>query len=393
MRDLCFVDLETTGLDSSVHEIIEVAIIRTTPSLEVKEEFHALVIPENLEKASPKALEINHYSHAKWESEAISLSEAMKKTSLLTEGCIFAGHNTPFDEKFLRAAFLKVDLKPNWDYHSFDTSQIAVLFQMQKRVRSVSLGKLLTVFGIKVDKQLHSAKNDIQYTLQLAREMLRCLHIVEGPPRIKATLVAIEGIDGTGKSLLIKGLLKKLLKYGLMVESTEEPTRNSQYGIQLRSNQERFSPEQELMFFMEDRKIHRSFLEILRNTKDIVILDRYYPSSMSYQGVRIAQEKNVSLEEIMLEIRDRNERLVPEPDLVLILDVDPEQAIQRLLKRQKKEDAFENIDNLRQVRKAFQCIRENKMLSCPVRVLDTNVLSPEETLEISFQEIKKVYFS
>ncbi|MBD3260574.1 MAG: hypothetical protein GF334_02680, partial [Candidatus Altiarchaeales archaeon] len=247
MRDLCFVDVETTGLSAKKHEIIEIALIRTSPQLEIKKSFHALIKPEHIETAHPVALEINHYNEKRWGKEAVPLQEAIDQILELTDNCTLAGHNVGgFDKKFLHAAVQKCDRKPNWDYHLFDTSILAMPFKFEKRVRSLTLESLLKAFGIKVDKELHSAKNDIEYTVELACKMLGAMRITGGPPKLKATLVAIEGIDGTGKSHLIKGLLEKFDKYGLCVETTEEPTRGSEEGKLIRSCEERMDPETEL---------------------------------------------------------------------------------------------------------------------------------------------------
>lgn len=148
MRDLCFIDVESTGLDSDIHEIIEIALIRTTFELEPKMRYHAFILPEHIETADPRALEINHYNEEHWEKEAISFLEASEHILPLTEECILAGHNVPFDSTFLTAAIKKLGLKPNWNYHRFDTSSLALLFLAQKKIRNVSLGNLLRTFGI-----------------------------------------------------------------------------------------------------------------------------------------------------------------------------------------------------------------------------------------------------
>jgi len=392
MRDLCFIDVETTGLCKTKNEIIEIALIRTSPQLEKKIDFHARVFPEHIETANPRALEINHYDEERWAQEAHPLSEILQKVLSITEDCILAGHNVSFDRKFLKAAVEKCGEKPNWNYHMFDTSILAIPFLAEKRIRNLSLGSLLSSFSIKKDKTLHSAKNDIEYTLELAKKMYQSLKIVSGPPRLKALMVAIEGIDGVGKSHLIQTLLQKLEEYSLQVGTTEEPTRESKEGNLIRSHKERLEPESELKLFMEDRRKHRPVLDILRNTRDVVILDRYYLSSMAYQGQRLSEQTGLDLTETMARIQTESEILVPKPDLVLILDADPTTAIQRLLQRGRGQDGFEQEENLRKVREAFKAIKEKEMLGCHVTIIDTCQLSQEEVVEVAFKEVKRAYF-
>ena len=56
-------DLETTGLDASQHEIIEIGCVLTTPSFEVIEKFEFKIKPERIENADPIAMKINHYNY------------------------------------------------------------------------------------------------------------------------------------------------------------------------------------------------------------------------------------------------------------------------------------------------------------------------------------------
>ena len=60
-KPLCFIDIETTGLNSAIHEIIEIAIIKICPR-EGTSTYTTKIQPENIQHASPEALEINGYS-------------------------------------------------------------------------------------------------------------------------------------------------------------------------------------------------------------------------------------------------------------------------------------------------------------------------------------------
>lgn len=106
------------------------------------------------------------------------------------------------------------------------------------------------------------------------------------------------------------------------------------------------SLDDELHAFVEDRKQHAA--ELIRPALAegaIVLLDRYYFSTMAYQGARGAD---------VARIRRENEAIAPRPDLVLLVDFDPEIALRRI--RESRGDVpneFEQLDQLRAIRKIF----------------------------------------
>jgi DNA polymerase-3 subunit epsilon len=123
---IAFVDLETTGLDSRRHEIVEVAVIRVEArSLEVISACEVRVQPTRLQDAEAEALAVSGFSLADW-AQASSLEVAMARISPLLEGALVAGHNVGFDWAFLEAGFRHVGLRcPEVDHHRLDTASLA----------------------------------------------------------------------------------------------------------------------------------------------------------------------------------------------------------------------------------------------------------------------------
>jgi dTMP kinase len=160
--------------------------------------------------------------------------------------------------------------------------------------------------------------------------------------------VVLEGIDGTGKSTLAAGLYGRLVDEGYPAVLTFEPT-NGPWGSRLResfSQKTRLSQEEELELFMMDRKEHveRVVLPALDLGK-VVVCDRYYFSTMAYQGAR-----GLDVERIRME----NEAFAPVPDLVILLQLTPESAVSRI--REKRGDVpnnFEQLSYLRRVAAVF----------------------------------------
>jgi dTMP kinase len=165
--------------------------------------------------------------------------------------------------------------------------------------------------------------------------------------------IVIEGIDGTGKSTQVKRLAQWLTSQGREVITSREPT-DRPWGKKLRESAEtgRLSPEDELRYFLNDRRQHvEELITPSLAAGKIVILDRYYFSTMAYQGARGMNP---------LEIRYLNEAFAPVPDLLLILDLDVDQALQRIGSRGDTANEFEKRGNLERCREIFLSLASEK---------------------------------
>ena len=172
----------------------------------------------------------------------------------------------------------------------------------------------------------------------------------------RGLLIVLEGIDGSGKTTQARLLAGALRRAGLEALSFREPTRG-RWGREIREKARRpdsLTPEEELALFLKDREedVARNILPSLRRKK-AVVLDRYYYSTIAYQGA-----KGIS----RARIRRLNERFAPGPDLVFILDVDPGRGLGRIKGRPKKEPLFERKEYLARVRRIFRSFRGRKFV-------------------------------
>lgn len=177
----------------------------------------------------------------------------------------------------------------------------------------------------------------------------------------KGLFIVIEGIDGTGKSTQARRLGEWFLSQGREVVVSREPT-DGPWGAKLRASAAtgRLSPEDELQYFLRDRRQHveEEIAPSLAAGK-VVILDRYYFSSMAYQGSRGFDP---------VEIRRLNEQFAPVPDLLLILDLDVDSAINRIGVRGDSANEFEKRESLEHCRRIFLSLKNEPF----TRVIDSN---------------------
>lgn len=173
-------------------------------------------------------------------------------------------------------------------------------------------------------------------------------------------LIVIEGIDGTGKSTQATMLAESLRKQNREVVQSFEPT-NGPWGKKLRESATigRLSIEDELDYFLKDRRQHVD--ELIRPTIErggTVVLDRYYFSTMAYQGARGLNPA---------EIQEKNEAFAPRPDILLILDLPVDTALERIGVRDGEANEFEKRDSLQFCRDLFLSLSNEPF----VHVIDT----------------------
>jgi dTMP kinase len=160
----------------------------------------------------------------------------------------------------------------------------------------------------------------------------------------RGVFIAIEGIDGSGTTTHTKLLAKWLRASNFSLLITHEPT-DREIGRLIRERLKDASvpPATDALLFAADRVDH-TLQEInpALERGTIVISDRYVESSIAYQS-----SSGLELEWVA-EIN----KYAISPDLTILLDIDPDTALQRK-RHPKPMEKFEHISFLKKVREVF----------------------------------------
>ena len=163
-----------------------------------------------------------------------------------------------------------------------------------------------------------------------------------------ARFITFEGIDGAGKSTQLRMLAARMRADGAVVVESREPGgapgAEAIRALLVEGEPGRWSPESEVLLFTAARRDHleRTINPALARG-ETVICDRFADSTRVYQGTVRAELRGMVDALHMLAIGI-------EPDLTIILDMDPALSLVRGLARGGREDRFERFGEGFQVR-------------------------------------------
>lgn len=153
--------------------------------------------------------------------------------------------------------------------------------------------------------------------------------------------ISFEGIDGSGKSTQARRLAETLRARGHDVVLTREPGGSDGAEairrLLVEGDPDRWSPETELLLFNAARRDHLERLIAPALARGAwVVSDRFADSTRVYQGATRGD---------LRQLVDALHGLVigREPDLTVVIDMDPEVALSRGLARASGEDRFEDF--------------------------------------------------
>ncbi|MCL5009363.1 MAG: dTMP kinase [Candidatus Parvarchaeota archaeon] len=197
---------------------------------------------------------------------------------------------------------------------------------------------------------------------------------------MQGKLLVIEGIDGAGKSTQIKFIKSVLESSGFKTIIFSYPDKNSDYGKIIHSsiegNKALTIGEQFLLYILDMVKDTGSIKKALESGS-IVIADRYFFSTIAYQGsVGFGVGKSVDI------IKTLGLNM---PSMVFYLDIPVEMAIKRkqLQKGEEKTDMFEkNAELLERARKQYISMADSKLLCDNWVFIDASLQAQEVSAKI-----------
>jgi dTMP kinase len=173
---------------------------------------------------------------------------------------------------------------------------------------------------------------------------------------MKNLFIAIEGIDGSGKSTQIQILKERLEKMGHKVYTTFEPT-DGKIGKMIRDIFSGKEVANELVIaalFAADRLQHLTNKDngILKMLNDgyTVITDRYYLSSYAYHSVHCDMDWVIDSNRMATQLKC--------PDVNVYVEISPEESMRRITRGRTKTELYETLDNLIKVRDMYEIAME-----------------------------------
>lgn len=156
-RDLAFIDVETTGPIFGYHEVIEVAVVRTSPDAGVVvNNWSRQINPQHPERITEYARNLNGYGQRPWEDVEpyVLWSEFVQ----VSAGCVPVCHNPTFDRAFISLASSAAGIKElSLDYHWIGTESLAWPLVRQAALAEFSMAALCRHFGVLEEAQPHTA--------------------------------------------------------------------------------------------------------------------------------------------------------------------------------------------------------------------------------------------
>jgi DNA polymerase III epsilon subunit-like protein len=174
-RQLAFLDTETTGLEPTIHEVLELGLVidppprlggrHRRPPTSTYVQWQTRILPQQLSVAEPRALAINGYAEhpERWEG-APKLAEIAEELLRMLEHKVIVGQNPDFDVRFLRSGLLRAGIDPErvracLNRHTVNVANLAFEHLVPLGLNRVNLDAICTFLGVS-NEGAHRALTD-----------------------------------------------------------------------------------------------------------------------------------------------------------------------------------------------------------------------------------------
>lgn len=200
-------------------------------------------------------------------------------------------------------------------------------------------------------------------------------------------IICFDGLDGCGKSTLIRSLYSSLSSLGYSVKVFDQPSFNTSVGITTRdllAHPPSYISSDSLDLIISymacaDRLIMLE--EIKKISQDhIVLVSRYILSTIAYGCSAFSSLQGQYLLKVL--------SIFPEPDIYFYLDISPELSLSRITSHRSPSDFYENINKLSLVYKNYLSAIKyfNSHFSNSIVELSA-FLSPSDLLSLTLNHI------
>ena len=176
---------------------------------------------------------------------------------------------------------------------------------------------------------------------------------------LKGKFIALEGIDGSGKTDLARSLKAHLERRAKKVWITSEPTEWFRSYVSILKDVR--DPVSLFLLFTMDRNSHQKEISQKLNEYDYVISDRYLLSSYAYQGYML-EDFFKTIDNTIRWMKEVSSIITVRPDITFYLSIDEKTAIERI-KKVRQMDELEKLFNLEKVRKIYEKYLKDDMIT------------------------------
>lgn len=167
--------------------------------------------------------------------------------------------------------------------------------------------------------------------------------------------IAIEGIDGSGKTTQAKALVAKLQQEGYKAIYTHEPTDEptGKFIKKILLGELSVPPVALQYLFGADRAVHLKKVQKLLDENYLVVTDRYFWSSVAYGVSDMDEVTDFYL--TAFSILSFYHRFIV-PDVTYFLQVGADVAYKRIEGSKKHKDIYDNPDKLPLIKKSYEAL-------------------------------------
>ena len=201
----------------------------------------------------------------------------------------------------------------------------------------------------------------------------------------KGRFIVFEGLDGSGKSTALEGLVLKMKRQApeKNIYITREPS-DGEIGRLIRralTHEIVLDPKTFTLLFAADRYEHirGEVIPALERGED-VFCDRYYYSNLAYQGDVASMEQILNFNSLARELI--------RPDLVFYVDTPAEICMDRIHRGRSQEELFEQLDKLRNVERLYKQVFEALKEEENIVILD-GARTPDEIIAEMMQILQE----